>query len=162
MYVNQNLFKIFLWSAVLIGMIWIFSLSAQTASESRLLSGETIRMVAEMVVPEFAELGQEQQAGIVSAWQHIARKTAHALLYFALGSLCMAALLQHSLDMKRRFVLALGISIIYAITDEVHQLFVHGRGGQFSDVCIDAGGALIGVLLVLLVHKLTIRTGPRG
>jgi VanZ family protein len=74
----------------------------------------------------------------------------------------MAALLQHSLDMKRRFVLALGISIIYAITDEVHQLFVHGRGGQFSDVCIDAGGALIGVLLVLLVHKLTIRTGPRG
>ena len=160
---DHNLLKVALWSAVLIWAAWIFFLSAQTASESKSLSGQTIRIVAKMVIPEFEQLPQELQASIVSSWQHIARKTAHALLYFGLGILCMTALLQHSLEMKLRIAIALGISIGYAIADEMHQLFVDGRGAQFSDICIDAGGALMGVLLVVMVQGLWgRRSGNRG
>ncbi len=105
-------------------------------------------------MPQFEELSKAQQAKIVKAWQHTARKTAHALMYLVLGLLCMTALLQHSLDMKVRIAIALCISAAYAVTDEIHQLFIPGRSSQFSDVCIDTCGALIGILLVVSVHWL--------
>lgn len=38
------------------------------------------------------------------------------------------------------------ICILYAISDEVHQLFVPGRGGQVRDVIIDSAGAIAGIL----------------
>lgn len=36
------------------------------------------------------------------------------------------------------------ICILYAISDEVYQLFVPGRGGQVSDVILDIVGAIVG------------------
>jgi len=160
---KQNILKTILWSAVLIGMAGIFFLSAQTASESDTLSGKTIRIVAGVLMPQFEELPNAQQTKIIKAWQHTARKTAHALLYLVLGLLCMTALLQHSLDIKVRIAIALCISVGNAVTDEIHQLFVAGRSPQFSDVCIDACGALTGILLVVSVHRLlSNRTGNRS
>ncbi len=44
--------------------------------------------------------------------------------------------------------------LIYAIGDEFHQLFVDGRGGQTRDVLIDFAGALSGLGVRLLIHKL--------
>lgn len=41
------------------------------------------------------------------------------------------------------------IATAYAATDEVHQLFVPGRGGQVTDVLLDSAGALLGVWLYL-------------
>lgn len=38
--------------------------------------------------------------------------------------------------------------MIYACTDEIHQLFVPGRSGQFRDVMIDSLGAFIGILIL--------------
>jgi len=40
-------------------------------------------------------------------------------------------------------------AIVYAITDEIHQYYVPGRSSQFSDVCLDATGAMIGILICL-------------
>lgn len=40
------------------------------------------------------------------------------------------------------------MAILYAITDEIHQSFVPGRGPWVVDVVIDAIGALIGLLAV--------------
>ncbi len=38
-----------------------------------------------------------------------------------------------------------GFVILYAVSDEVHQLFVPGRGGQLTDVIIDTAGAGAGL-----------------
>lgn len=38
--------------------------------------------------------------------------------------------------------------------DEIHQLFVPGRAGRFSDVCIDTLGAVIWLLLFTALRKL--------
>ena len=40
--------------------------------------------------------------------------------------------------------IALGFCILYAASDEIHQLFVPGRGAQFRDVMIDFSGAILG------------------
>ena len=45
-------------------------------------------------------------------------------------------------------MLAYGLTVIYAVSDEIHQAFVPGRSAQLSDVCIDACGAAIGLSLI--------------
>ncbi|WP_431191604.1 VanZ family protein [Peribacillus frigoritolerans] len=40
--------------------------------------------------------------------------------------------------------LAILIYALYAISDEVHQLFVIGRGPQVKDVLIDSAEAIVG------------------
>ena len=145
--------KIVLWCVALIVAAVIFFLSAQQASESKELSGQTIRLVASVLVPDFAELSPAQQAKIVASWQGTVRNTAHAFAYFVLGSICLLALLQYPLPMKKRLALAFSISVVYAFTDEIHQLFVDGRAFQWSDLGTDAAGALVGILLVLGMYS---------
>lgn len=55
----------------------------------------------------------------------------------------------------KAFTLALGICILYAISDEFHQLFVPGRGGQIRDVLIDSTGAIVGVAICFKKDKIT-------
>lgn len=40
------------------------------------------------------------------------------------------------------------VSLSYAFTDEIHQLFVPGRGGRLSDVFIDLLGIVIATQLI--------------
>ncbi len=77
------------------------------------------------------------------------RKNAHFMAYFILGVLTLLALVQS--EARKPANLALLICMIYAMTDEFHQLFVLGRSGQFRDVLIDAAGAVLGILLTSLV-----------
>ena len=42
---------------------------------------------------------------------------------------------------------ALGITAVYAISDELHQTFIPGRFGSFADVLIDTSGALTALLI---------------
>jgi VanZ family protein len=49
--------------------------------------------------------------------------------------------------------LALGFTVLYAMTDEFHQGFVAGRHPSLVDVGIDATGALIAVVVVSLIRS---------
>lgn len=51
--------------------------------------------------------------------------------------------------------------ILYAASDEFHQLFVPGRAGLITDVCIDSAGALLGILLFLGALRLISRRTKR-
>lgn len=67
------------------------------------------------------------------------------LLYIWIG--------QWEMSFLRRSVTAAGATAVYAATDEFHQLFVAGRSGRFSDVCIDSAGAVVGVLVFALLVR---------
>ena len=56
---------------------------------------------------------------------------------------------------------AAGTGILYAASDEFHQLFVPGRSGQITDVLIDSGGLLAGILLVVLIKSFYIKQSRR-
>ncbi len=43
------------------------------------------------------------------------------------------------------------IAVLYACSDEIHQLFIDGRAGQVADVLVDASGAAIGCLLTCIL-----------
>ena len=51
--------------------------------------------------------------------------------------------------------------ILYAASDEFHQLFVPGSAGLITDVCIDSAGALLGIFLFLALLHLTSRRAKR-
>lgn len=73
----------------------------------------------------------------------IFKKTAHFFEYIILFLLWYKALGKKSpLD-------AFTISIFYAFTDEIHQLFVPGRNGLLRDVAIDSTGMIILSILIV-------------
>ena len=47
-----------------------------------------------------------------------------------------------------RIVLPWVIGTIYAVSDEVHQLFVEGRSCEVRDMLLDSAGVAAGVLLM--------------
>jgi VanZ family protein len=75
----------------------------------------------------------------LGTWDTILRKLAHLTEYGVLGALLLRAI--------RSPVAGVVVATLYAVTDEVHQLFVEGRHGAPLDVGIDAAGALAGVLV---------------
>jgi VanZ family protein len=75
----------------------------------------------------------------LGTWDLLLRKLAHAAEYAVLGFLLLRA--------TRQPRLALGLGVLYAITDEVHQHFVEGRVGSPLDVLVDAVGVAIGIAI---------------
>jgi VanZ family protein len=49
-------------------------------------------------------------------------------------------------------------TVLYAVTDEIHQSFVPGRNASVVDVFIDAAGALAGLFLLLNVRRRLLRS----
>lgn len=159
---NMKYKRFILWLLVILWMGIIFFLSAQTSAESSGLSGQTIRTLIPIFMPEFIDMSQTQQNEIVANLQNIVRKIAHILIYLILGILCMCALSTYDSRLKVKIFAALIICAVYAATDELHQLFVDGRGGQLSDIFIDFCGALLGVLLVVGVQWMRGRKRKAG
>ena len=73
-----------------------------------------------------------------------------------LGILASGLILYYG-NINKKYLLAFLICVIYAISDEIHQLFVPGRAGQVRDVLIDSAGSLLGIIIVMAFEKLLIK-----
>lgn len=78
----------------------------------------------------------------------VERKSAHVFEYFILTLLVMRMLKYLGKPIVKSIVYATIISLIYAASDEFHQLFVYGREGKLSDVGID----FIGIFLTFFIY----------
>ncbi|EPY2279264.1 TPA: VanZ family protein [Clostridium sporogenes] len=76
------------------------------------------------------------------------RKTAHITEYFILFMLLYFAF--KKTFYKNSQIKAAIITIMYACTDEFHQLFIPGRDGKVRDVFIDSIGVLIGLCIIYI------------
>ncbi len=147
-------FRIITVALLISWMAFIFSLSSQNSNASSNTSGRVIRTVAQVIYPDFEELSSEEQQEVISSFQFIVRKTAHFSLYFILGFLAfMSTISYRKLKLKIRALLSYSICLLYAVSDEVHQLFVAGRSGEIRDVLIDFSGAFLAVLILTLLSR---------
>lgn len=88
----------------------------------------------------------------------IYKKSVHALLYFILSLLFLNFLMQvNKYKYCVRNIINILFCFFYALTDELHQTFVSGRGGQFTDVLIDTCGALIGCIYFYLMYRIIMK-----
>ena len=142
------------WLLVILWMGLIFSFSGQTAEVSGKISSSTTAKIIAQIYPGFDSLSPDEQAEIIDTTEHFVRKIAHLTEYFILSALLVFALLFNDFLPINRAILAVLISLVYAATDEIHQLFVSGRACRLSDILIDTSGAAIFAALYLLVVKL--------
>lgn len=109
-------------------------------------------MIGHVLVPGYDTKSAVWQAEFIASISFYIRKAAHMTEYAILGILWLLTLRAWELKIKRAVLFSVIISIVYAATDEAHQLMVAGRAGQIRDVFIDAAGVLIGAGIALLVH----------
>jgi len=87
------------------------------------------------------------KSDLPNQWDFIFRKIAHITEYAVLTFLFFRASSQN-LNYKKAISYSALFSITYALTDEYHQLFVFGRGGNLGDVFIDSLGVFLAVFLI--------------
>ncbi len=140
--------KILSWIVLILWMALIFFFSSQVAEQSEQLSdGITEKIVAVMVkVNPNAKIAVEKISFFV-------RKNAHFLVFLVLGVLTVNALRCSGVGGYRGILAAIAVCVFYAITDEIHQLFVPGRSCQFTDVLIDSAGATVGAFIFGMILK---------
>ena len=83
----------------------------------------------------------------------IIRKLAHITEYFILGILLLNVLKDYNDIDTKLIIITILFCFSYAISDEVHQLFIQNRSGKFTDVLIDTLGSSIGVIIYYLYLK---------
>lgn len=142
----MKLKKILSWTAVVIWMALIFILSAQISEQSSQLSTGITEFIIK-TIEKFIPIANFD----IGSFNHIVRKSAHFIAYMVLGVLALNALRRSKAYGYRSLALALalGICVIYAVSDEWHQLFIPGRVGQAKDVILDSAGAGVGILIYL-------------
>lgn len=126
-------------------MLFIFAMSSFGSDSSNAQSSQIIQ-VLHQVFPNLSHTSGPD----ASVLTFIVRKTAHFTEYAILGIL-FYFFYRQTLPQKnglRLFVLAILSSFLYACTDEIHQLFVPGRSGQFTDVLVDTLGASFGCTIL--------------
>ena len=135
-------------------MAVIFFFSSQNGTQSSGIS----RLIGHGIAEKGNELlqqgkSEEKLKAQVEAMQFVIRKSGHMGEYALLAVFTLLHLCCYSRKPRRFWLYGWGFCILYAVTDEIHQLFVPGREGMFQDVCIDSLGSLLGVLMFLVCYR---------
>ncbi|MBP0974774.1 MAG: VanZ family protein [Oscillospiraceae bacterium] len=150
----------------LLWMCVIFWFSAKNADESSSMSGGLLRSLLSVVIPHWKVRSAAEQQAIIDQLHTIFRKCGHFSEYTVLGILLAAAARQlrkciaesRQAITKEVIILPALCALLYACSDEFHQRFVAGRSCELRDVCIDFGGAVLGIListgLSLVLHRI--------
>ena len=83
----------------------------------------------------------------------IIRKSAHMTEYFILTILFVSLYKEYTNNKNKIIIISIISCFLYACTDEIHQLFIIGRTGQFIDVLIDTFGGLLFIIPYYLYKK---------
>ncbi len=133
-------------------MALIFFFSSQTAEVSSKTSSGITQKIAEFIA-YITNLGNAEE--ITLAIHTVIRKAAHFTLFFMLSlSVANSVFQLFSTEKLKLFIITSGFCLFYAITDEIHQMFVPGRAAMIKDVVIDLSGAMIGAGMFLLIRYL--------
>jgi len=90
---------------------------------------------------------------IDKSWDTFIGTTMHFLEYAVL-SLLLARALSKNQSLKRSHIyLTILLSILYSLSDEIHQLYVPGRTFQLLDLFVDFLGIQAGVFLFIKIKK---------
>lgn len=140
----------------IIWMLVIFIFSSQPADESTRTSLFVGQMIETVCVPGFVDFSPEEKRLMAENIDFFVRKTAHGTEYAILGILISLSIAElREMNFYKRQCWAYAAGTLYAVSDEIHQLFVPGRAGLFTDVMIDSAGILAGLMILYVLKKIT-------
>ena len=117
-------------------MVTIFLLSAENGEQSSNTSGTFVKILTFI-------LGFTPPEDVV-------RTLGHFCEFAALGFLSANMLFAYKEKLKP--VLTALLSLGYAVTDELHQIFVPERACQLSDLAVDFGGIILGTIVFSVIY----------
>ena len=121
---------------LLMGVIFFFSAQPGEASDET-----SVGLIALL-------FGQDWDVALL--WNALARKAAHMLEFGALAVPVWCFFGTFRLSRRAQFWISTGFCALYAVSDEVHQLFVEARSCEIGDVLVDSLGALAAVVALCL------------
>jgi VanZ family protein len=119
------------------GLIFMFSTNVFSA-------GNTGGILADLLRYFFSALSDDN----IQLIHTLIRKLGHFSEYFILAVLILRALRQETGEKLQtpRLALGLGLTALYAVSDEFHQAFVPSRTASIADVLLDIFGGICGTL----------------
>lgn len=138
--------KVFNIILLIIWIIVIFSLSNDSGLKSTGKSDQVVHIVKNII-----NIQNEDSLTL------IIRKLAHFTEYLILGLLIINVLKDYSKITIKLVLFSILLALIYALSDEFHQLFIKSRNGNILDVLIDILGSTIGISIYFLKYKIAIK-----
>ncbi len=92
----------------------------------------------------------EFSIGFTGGFDVFLKKSWHVFAFFVLTALIYRAFRSYEISKSDSYILGTLGSFIYAISDEIHQLFVPERHGCITDLLID----IIGIALFIILAKI--------
>lgn len=146
--------KVLFWILVILWMGVIFVFSSYNGEDSTKQSKGFLRYTIGNIIEVFdKDISIEKKEEIIDIVDPIIRKTAHACIYLVLGVLMCLALFNHDLNVKKIVLYSFITCFLYACSDEIHQLFIEGRSGEFIDVILDTLGSFVGIYIFYKLYK---------
>lgn len=145
--------KILLWIAVIGMSIIIFGFSANNGEKSSGMS-ENITEKTMSVVEKVVTIEEAEREDIFNDLHYIVRKSGHFSEFALLSILVFCLAKSYNISNGKSVLIALSYCLAFAISDEVHQLFVEGRDGRVLDVLIDFSGSCAGAGVCCLIVKI--------
>lgn len=136
-------------------MLIIFLFSQQPAQASAKSSEGFTKTVVNIYGTVIGrKVNKNEMEKIIDKTFLFVRKFAHTTEYFILGLLMMNVIKDYFEFDKKMILISIILCILYACTDEVHQLFIPGRSGQLLDILIDSIGIVIGTYTYYFIYCL--------
>lgn len=134
-----KLILIVLWMGV------IFTFSSDNADKSTSKSDGFIINIYKTF--HKVELTKKEQQKVIDKYVFPVRKLAHFTEYLILGLLVISFISEFKTLEIKYLLISIFICMLYAVSDEIHQIFINGRTAKLLDVFIDTLGSATGVLI---------------
>lgn len=144
----------FFWILTISWIVIIFYLSNQDAVESAGFSKLVLKILNELFNKDFDDdsilrmIAHSSEFALLTFLSYIAISSTNKVSNKTSYAESPVKLMRS--DNEMNIIFTLWFSILNAISDEYHQLFVNGRDGSIGDVLID----LIGIVLVLIIIRI--------
>lgn len=151
MFNKRQLIRFFKLLFIVLWMILIFLFSSDNSNKSSSKSDQLIINFNKVVLRN--DLSKKEEKKLVDKYSFLVRKTAHFTLYFILGFLVILYILEYIPISFKSLLIVIIIVFLYAVSDEVHQLFVSGRSCEIRDIFIDTLGGMLYPILYFRIKR---------
>ena len=143
---KKTIIRYLLLAAVCVVIFWFSSNNGENSTSQ---SDYFVNKIIEIFFSSYSSYDADKRLVLHDIIAVMVRKGAHFSVYMLLGGLGYAAFFQIR-KMWIRYGCAVGFTVLYACTDEIHQMFVSERTAKLSDICIDTLGGMLGAFIVMM------------
>ncbi len=151
---------------VIAWMTIVFIFSSQDGIQTLNTSGAVIHTIEKTVNNDESQVDSHtfenntdnkttQKYKYSSKLQKIVRKNAHCILYTVGGVAISVFFTTYNFGKCKLILFTILTGFLYAVLDEIHQMYVPGRTSSAIDVIIDTTGIIIGLTIFIIILNLT-------